>query len=349
MALVIRFARDWFLKHTEAIYKKMNIQWHINLGIPSKNYDDQRIRKTFQTIAMAAWKISRIDAAITMAEVKNSLEGAVNHIAKNGKDIDLKDYESPWLHPDYVNPHPEVIMEVVGYARSPLRTNGLHLLIDVGASTLDAATFRFHSQDGEDIYPLLETNVEKLGTMILHNRRIETLKINLESKLLQKQNIDPTSPLPNSADYGMPVGEDDLSENDENFFKECRVEIAKVIRETKRHRDPYSGAWEKGLPVFICGGGGKVHLYQEMIRKLGSNLKANTEIKGFDIKIIPKPDQLEAPDLPPQEYGRLAVAYGLSYTSFEIGEILPESKIGDIHQRVEFQNIEDLFVSKDKC
>jgi hypothetical protein len=167
--------------------------------------------------------------------------------------------------------------------------------------------------------------------------------------LQQKQSIDPTNPLPDSADYEMLVGEDDLSENDERFFNECHAAVGNIIRETRQHRDPHSGAWERGLPVFVCGGGGKVHQYQEMIKKLGTSLKAKTEIKGFYIKTIPKPEQLEAPDLPHQEYGRLAVAYGLSYTSFEIGEIIPESKISDIRQRVEFQNIEDRFVSKDMC
>jgi hypothetical protein len=86
-----------------------------------------------------------------------------------------------------------------------------------------------------------------------------------------------------------------------------------------------------------------------MIKELGSSLNAKTEIKGFDIKLIPNPDQIEAPDLPHLEYGRLAVAYGLSYTSLEIGEIIPESKVGDIQQRVKIQNFEDCFVSKDMC
>ncbi len=57
MALVIRFARAWFLKKTESIYEKTDIQWHINVGIPSKNYDELEKREACQAIAMAAGRI----------------------------------------------------------------------------------------------------------------------------------------------------------------------------------------------------------------------------------------------------------------------------------------------------
>jgi hypothetical protein len=349
MALVIRFARYWFLKHTAAIYKKTLIHWHINLGIPSKNYDDQRRRSTFQTIAMTAWRVSRIDEKITIAEVEKRLGEAVTHLATGGKDIDPDDYESLWLHPDFVNTHPEVIMEVVGYARSSLRTNGLHLIVDVGATTLDSATFIIHSQDNEEVVPLLETKVERYGTMMLHNRRIQTLTKCLQSSLQQVNSIDQTTPLPDSAHYEIHVGQKELSENDALFFRECSSKIGEVIRETKNRRDPNSSVWETGLPIFICGGGGRLQLYRKMLKKLGSSLDGSTDIKGFVIKEIPKPDQLEAPDLSHQEYDRLAVAHGLSYTSLEIGEIIPESKVSDIHKEDKTHNIEDRFVSKDIC
>lgn len=347
MALVIRFARDWFLKHTAAIYKKTIIHWHINLGIPSKNYDDQTRSKIFQTIAMAAWRISRIDATITITEAKKNLTEAAEYIAPNGQDLGLN--ESLWLHPDLVNTHPEVIMEVVGYARSPSRQNGLFLFVDVGATTLDSATFRIHSKEGEDVYALLKTSVERLGTMELHNRRIQTLKNSLQSTLQQANLIDPTLPLPNSDHYEIQVGKNELSENDICFFRECSAKIGEVIRETKECRDPNAGAWENGLPVFVCGGGARLHSYQKMIEERGTSLNASTDINGFVIKEIPMPDQLGAPGLSLQEYGRLAVAYGLSFTFWEIGKIIPASRVSDIHKTVQTQNFEDRFISKDMC
>lgn len=157
MAIVILFARAHFLQKKESIYKKTHIHWHINMGIPSKNYNDRKMRKSFETIAMAAWRISRMDTAITIAKIKKYLKEAEQHITAKGSDIDSNDKESLWLHPDFVNTHPEVIMEVVGYARSQLRTNGLHLIVDIGATTLDTATFIIHDNEGEDVFPILDS------------------------------------------------------------------------------------------------------------------------------------------------------------------------------------------------
>jgi hypothetical protein len=350
IALVIRNAREWFLEHTQSIYEKTHIHWHINLGLPSKNYDNLKMRKNFQSLTMAAWRISRLDNSVNIADVKNNLNEAEIHIATEEQKVDPADFESLWLHPDFVNTHPEVIMEVVGYARSPLRTSGLHLLVDIGAATLDAASFIIHSRDGEDIFSLLETKVERYGTMALHNRRIQTLKDNLQKILIERNSIDPTSPLPVSNHYKIQAGGKDISESDVCFFHECSALIGKTIRDTKQRRDPFSRAWEKGLPVFICGGGGKLISYREMISARGTKISSGRDdFKGFDIKEIPKPDQLEAPQLPPKGYDRLAVAYGLSFTSDEIGKVIPQSKISDIHKEVKTSSIDDCFVSKDMC
>jgi hypothetical protein len=350
MALVIRFARDWFLKHTEAIYKKTDIKWHINLGIPSKNYDDQIRRKTFQTIAMAAWRISRLDKTITIADVQKYLTKAKNYIVTEDQDRDQMEDELLWLHPDFVNTHPEVIMEVVGYVHSPLRTKGLHLIVDVGATTLDSATFIIHKEAGENEFPILKTTVERQGTMILHERRIQFLRSSLEGTLRQKNYIDPIARLPDLRHYEIRTEEDELFEIDSAFFKECSATIGEALRDTRDHRDPNSPSWENGFPVFICGGGGRLLRYRDIISQLEKRFVSSlSNFRGFDIKEIPKPDRLEAPDLPHEEYDRLAVAYGLSFSVDEIGKVFPESDVSNIHKVAKTRSVEDRFVSKDMC
>lgn len=149
------------------------------MGIPSKNYDDLQTRKTFKTLAMAAWRLSQEQMNISTNALKDCLKEAEQILEKNVCDMD----QSMWLHPDYVNTHPEAIMEAVGYAHSPLRKSGLHMLVDVGGSTVDTATFIIHNKEGEDIYPLLETNVDKHGTVMLHKHRMKFLKDKLEKCL----------------------------------------------------------------------------------------------------------------------------------------------------------------------
>ncbi|MDA3791535.1 MAG: hypothetical protein PF503_23940 [Desulfobacula sp.] len=342
IALVIQKARLWFLEHTEAIYRNKHIYWHINLGIPSESYNTKKIRSRFQAVIMASWRISRSKEPITIREVKKRL--------KEVNTIDLNANGSLWLSSDYINTHPEVIMEVVGYVRSPQRTRGLHLLVDIGASTLDTATFIIHSNDDEDIFPLLETRVENHGTMALHNCRIQALKNNLQNLLKEKRSIDPTMPLPDLAFYEIELDSNDLSEIDNKFFKKSSATIGEILRTTKQKRAPNATAWEKGLPVFICGGGGRLPSYKTMIKKLGSRIaKARTDTSDFIIKKIPKPDQLEAPDLSHEEYDRLAVAYGLSFSSDEIGTVIPENEIEDINMEKENFDYENRFIGKEMC
>jgi len=92
-------------------------------------------------------------------------------------------------------------MEVVGYAHSPLRINGLHMLVDVGATTLDTATFLIGSHEGDDAFTLLATKVERYGTMELHKHRVHALKNSMQECLSRMSNIDPTLPLPDSTHY----------------------------------------------------------------------------------------------------------------------------------------------------
>ena len=65
---------------------------------------------------------------------------------------------------------PEIAAEVVGYARSKHRREGLHVMVDVGASTIDICGFVLHAADGEDgdQYHLLTALVKRLGLHELH-------------------------------------------------------------------------------------------------------------------------------------------------------------------------------------
>jgi len=352
MGIVLEFAKDWFLNHTKTIYQKTQIQWSLNLGIPSKNYDDTKEEiKMFRIMAMSAWRLSVIDAAVKIYEVKKAIEEAKNHIKTQGEKIDIADENHLWLHPDFVNVHPEVIMEIVGYSHSPLRKEGLHLLVDVGATTLDAAAFVIHNNEGEDIYPLLETDVQTYGTIALHQRRMDSIKNNLQKSLWQINAIDPLKPVPEISHYGLSIDCNTiLAENDAAFFIECSKIIGEVIRRTKLLRDPNSRAWERELDVFICGGGARLVSYRKMVEDRGNKIADRfNEFKGFNIKEIPISKQLDAPEIHHNEYDRLAVAYGLSFSVDEIGKIIPSKQIKDVQRDRKTKNCQDQFIDKDMC
>ncbi len=56
LAKVIEYARSYFLKTNKNLYQREQIQWILNLGIPS--IDDPEIKQTFHNTAKAAWWLS---------------------------------------------------------------------------------------------------------------------------------------------------------------------------------------------------------------------------------------------------------------------------------------------------
>jgi len=115
----------------------------------------------------------------------------------------------------------------------------------------------------------------------------------------------------------------------QDFARKAAAPIVKVIVQTRRDRYPLAPEWEQWLPTFLCGGGSSCDIYEEVLKvcdaKLGS---MGWRWQGLQKTVLPRPgsDELHAPFLGPDDFHRLAVAYGLSHPLFEIGEVhLPEA------------------------
>jgi hypothetical protein len=329
LTLALREIRGWFFEQTKDQYANTELQWHINVGIPSDNYDDKRLRERFESATQIAWYASVQRQDVDIELIKESIK----EIREKNRQLELQGagvLDEAHLHPSYFSTHPEVIMEVVGYVKSPLGEKGTHLLIDVGASTLDVATFRVGQREGEDIYPMLSCKVARLGSTMLHKKRIEVVKLKIEEAINRIYEIDSTRPLPPINKYQIGLYHNDIEELDTDFHSTCYKVIGEVLRNTMISRDPYSDAWQGKLPVFVCGGGSKEKVYEEVVRQMGSKLAGTIQnFQGFRVLNIPKPETLQAPNIAPDEYRRLAVAYGLSFSTDEIGEIIPESAVED--------------------
>jgi hypothetical protein len=255
------------------------------------------------------------------------------------------------IHPDNVTVIPEIIAEVIGYSRSPMRQNGMYLLVDVGACTLDASTFILREEDNEDEFLILWAEIRRLGSYELHKRRIATIGDIMESKLCSlSEACDAISPLPEQRGYFPDwTGEDRqrLSDSDGEFCRSCRVLLQKVVGMTKKKRNPLSDTWNTGLPVFLCGGGSPIKLYQDSIRDAFRKLES-IGIRGFSLVPLPKPGNLETEDIPPLEYHRVAVSYGLSFSGLDIGRIIPQKELDDIEEFRPIRDLEGTFIDKEK-
>ncbi len=207
---------------------------------------------------------------------------------------------------------PETTAEVAGFAKSTSRAAGVYLMVDVGAMTLDVCAFRLGRWKGStDIYALLTAQVRPLG--------VESYYWFLRQ--------------------GM---------TDTGFEEQCNYCVREVVWGTKRDRDPRAECWKEGnaLPVFLVGGGAHNGLHRDVVRKLDPWLRHHAHNGGIRLLTLPTPTNIDLPE-PVSDFGRLAVAWGLSYPYRDIGEILSQSRIADM-PRSSTVDFGSRYVSKDQ-
>ena len=355
--LVLLEVRKWFWNEKYSDYKGAKIDWQLNVGMSSRSYDNQTLSEQMKRAALAGWNLTlNSNNSISKSEIENAKISADRQIAEGI-------FDEEQLHPDNVCPIPEIIAQVVGYARSPMRQNGMYLIIDVGAATIDVSNFIIHEKRGEDLYSILVAEVEKFGASILHKYRIscaeEIIKkygdaskaVTFRNEALKtiKQSYSGILPPPNIEKYFSDLPLEAIKafrEANHEFMTACSKLVRKVIRESKFNRNPNSLAWQNGLPLFICGGGSKIQLYNDVISHAQTQLKP-AGFPDFERKEFPKPINLETTDIPPIDYHRMSVAYGLSFPCIDIGNIIPPGAIEDLVADEKFRNINRFFIDKD--
>ncbi len=355
LGLTLQRARGYVFDTQEEIYGPYQIRWAVHVGVPSAGYDDDDVMAAFLCVARAAWLISRRSEPITldlaMAELQRA-EGPA--VFENDPEITR------------VEVIPEIAALVAGYARSRRRREGLHVMMDVGASTADICGFGLEDRDGDDQYFLHTTLVRRLGIRELHHRRMDMIAgAGAEHTLRLPLSLDPFWAVPVAgsayvADPEHPLTEE-LTSVDDQYANDCTKALTKVIFELKGKRDPNSSTWKSGLPLFVSGGGGRHPLITRAVREAGDRLATMTDARGgISVESLPTSegltDALGLPRDPLSEDGRqgtggadrkeaprredrgnssrdaerLGVAFGLSFDTFDIGQITPPHEIPDV-------------------
>ena len=333
LGLALRAARRWFLDTQREVYGGFRLRWALNLGVPSAGYDDESVRGGFSAAGRAAWVLSLSPNPPTVEAARDALE------------VGAAETDSASRHVMPIDVIPEIAAEVVGYAGSKHRRDGLHVIIDVGGSTIDICGFVLHAAAGgdEDRYELLTAIVERLGLRELHLRRLGAVEGAGERLRSDLMGAAPSrfEPIPPAGRFYMEDPSErlrkDLDNIDEKYTEECTSAVMRVLMDLRKRRDPHSPNWESGLPVFVGGGGGRFGLVSEALRESGTRLRRFIVSAG-GIRRIPLPvlGSLSNRSVPPEMAGRLDAAYGLSFESFEVGTISRPGEIEDVPARSEF-------------
>lgn len=112
MATALREARRWFLEQQAALYDRYTLRWAMNVGLPSEDYSNEKLCATYRKLSEAAWRLSVDERPVTIVMAEEALASydAWGDLAEEqAAEVELV---------------PEVAAEVVGYARSHLRSEG---------------------------------------------------------------------------------------------------------------------------------------------------------------------------------------------------------------------------------
>tara|TARA_R110000851_G_scaffold98223_2_gene212654 strand:+ start:3702 stop:5246 length:1545 start_codon:yes stop_codon:yes gene_type:complete len=291
-ALIFCQCRRW---SESSIYKDTNIDWLVNAGLPTESYHDEKLSGSYKVIISAAWILSFCrEVSIQNASlVMETLELSSNSIPDKFQ-----------LSPELISLFPEFAAQIVGYVQSPSRREYSHLLVDIGAGTLDVAMFIVSNEDGEWLFQTTGKDISTLGADILAKHRV--MRAN------KKVEIDFSTCYPNEEQFAntLEISLDDLSIIDKPFFTAVNASIKDVVISIKG-----GDKFGSDITTFICGGGRNVGLYNKAI---------DVVKRDFPLKILtlPIPERLRAEGVEIEDYHRLSVAYGLSYDPFNIGSTI---------------------------
>jgi hypothetical protein len=182
---------------------------------------------------------------------------------------------------------PETAAEATGFFKSNRSIDAAYLMVDVGAMTLDACMFGYIGGD----YKPYTAMVRPLGVESFH--------------------------------WFVNEGKTKLG-----FTEQCERCLWWVVWSAKRDHVPQIPCWKPGndLPVFLVGGGAQHILHRQIVDGLSPWLVEYTGNNGIRLLSLPIPQGIDLPEAL-TEFGRLAVAWGLSYSPDQIGDFPPSSSI----------------------
>ena len=314
LAFVIRYTRAEIYQRTELAPRLMQskIRWELNIGCATEPFDKNFVVEHLRKVAMTAWFFAAADSVS---------EHAVEQVWQ--QQLGLSGLEAP---PEVT---PEFIAQIAGYLMSPQLKDDLHLLIDVGAATLDVASFNV-VQEREQYsvtIPIFYSKVVNLGTHFLQFNRYQQLGL--------APSWDDTLPVKDSLDFakGEKLSASEVKAVDEAFIQSVVDTILQVVFVTKRSRKgvPDCPSWRVGLPVFLTGCGATNPLYVRALERVAETFKRSYPLLDR-FRFIPYSTSLTSNSHISSIDARLSVAIGLTEDAAKIARIIQTNEIEDLER-----------------
>lgn len=322
LAELLKLIRSWFNATHGNTYGTDKIRWWCNIGVPAKPYSDYEVCQRFARVAHAAWKLQDIQVPLTVDLIESTL-------------LEFEDKQSivDLSRDEIIQAVPEVLAAVGGYIKSGATKDGPHILMDVGAGTLDMCSFRIIDNRGDLTCIMLSTSIAPLGSISLERRRMKALIDSVEH--CAKSDgfaFDPVKPIRlHPMDY-LPTKDQlteihhSVSSAEIQFGEDCGAELQNIWKALRNKRDPnYSGE----IPFVLCGGGSRLPVYDHLVDSISLRMREQMTYGQLQRVNLRNPSNL-ASDLPEDQLHRYSVAVGLSYPTLELGKIIRPQDVPDI-------------------
>jgi len=305
LAWVMRYSRAWLYRYQEALVRDRRLAWEINLGCPTNSWAAREIRSSYEEIGKRAWQLSQSNGVISWPDARAML------LSSDAS------YESIGL--DGLKLMPEFIAQIAGYVKSPQARQGLHVLMDVGAGTVDIATFNFGPIRGtdENRYSIFASDVLPLGTHFLRQARVTGLGI-------EQLPWDDLQIVPDEVAVAenLRIEVARVRQIDDAFANCVTGALWKILNYTRERRYWKAPEWREGLPAFLSGGGSECVVYARSLERAFAN-------EGVPLRRTAFPLLQEINGAQEGTFHRLSVAYGLTFDADSIGEILSPHEVED--------------------
>lgn len=293
IALAFRYVDGWLRRQDPKAAG--GIDWRLHVGLPTKTWDRGSIGTVFRKVADASMALACMQGPVTRKAALAALD------------------EPPENFRHTANVFPEFACQLYSYMQSPERADDLHVLVDIGAGTLDVAYFNVFVKDGNAVLPVFASAVEKLGAHYL----IAALAGKANGAVWK----DGETALSNEAvAQKLGCAEDEVSKRRSIYLSS----VAKVIHSTSadaRKNYHSSPAFRRAETVrlFLCGGGSRIPCLQKRFQRIARESAARFGVR-YQVAGLVAPANLVG-DLG-DSFDRISVAYGLSQLAANIGEVL---------------------------
>lgn len=357
LATVLSKTRQLILSQVEhllGISEPEIVRWSVNMAVPNRFWQYQKITIEFLLALKTAWLMSHAFDGLIHKESVRLMKKCYFYSRQLAETSEMDCFV-----------HPETVAEVASFTQSRTSQDGLYALVDIGAGTVDASVFRLYTppngnrSQNDYAAKVLRTGsafVESLaffwffehewfkpeyrGISVRYTRQYAANR--LRNVLRQmKENGGSRSP-----EYKL-IEETELQRALFEASNRIETRVKELLNElfNEAYRQEAKVDRWMDLKIIFGGGGASSPIYRKASIQ-AFTLHAHRDISPTIVD-LPKPHDIHLDFIDDKDFHRFAVAYGLSFRTVDLVAFVPDYLVTPVVQPMRAKTL--VAPSKDEC